>query len=276
MAKFDFNLWDAFEGHTTSATALTNTEARDNTSRQLLSYKGYPFEKQYADMFMSGENSAKYKNQLVMYSVSRTISAEQVRHRLPLWTQAWHTAILSGTVNPAQRPKFRTDVPQQDIQSALTGDPFGDNDLPSGSPWWEKDPTDHTSMVLSTAGKLLQQVQHNTRVAVLANTDKITDTHNSMVKLDNTIAKYYRDQHVPHDQWLVRGKGIPLMAFEQILLKHASETTPAEGPLRHIYTKPRPSNMPCDTYFDTCIHQMTVCAELETSFRLKARNFLGL
>ena len=99
-------------------------------------------------------------------------------------------------------------------------------------------------------------MQHNTRVAVLANTDKITDSHNSMVKFDNTIAKYYKSKEVPHDQWLSRGKAIPLVAFEKILLEHASVTTPAEGPLRYIYTKPRPSRMACDTYFDKCMHQM--------------------
>ena len=276
MAKFDFTMWDAFEGHTESASALTTTEARDTTSQQLLSYKGYPFAKEFVAKFESGKDSAKYKQTLVMYSVSRTISAEQVRHRLPMWTQAWQTAILQGTVNPAHKPKFRKDVPHQSIQSALTNDPFGDFDLPDGFPWWEKDPTDSTSQTLSSSGKLIQQAQHNMRVAVLSNTDKITDSVNSKLKLDEKVAKYYQSKGIPHDQWLTRERGITLAAFEKILLKHASETTPAEGPLRHIYTKPRPDGMPCDMYYKACMRQRDLCLELEPSFKLKPKNFLGL
>ena len=94
MANFDFKMWDAFEGHAVSASALTTTEARDTTSQQLLSYKGYPFATEFVDKFESGKDSARYKQTLVMYSVSRTVSAEQVRHRLSMWTQAWQTAIL--------------------------------------------------------------------------------------------------------------------------------------------------------------------------------------
>ena len=61
MTNYDFKMWNAFEGHTVSASALTTTEARDTTSRQLLSYKGYPFAKEFVAKFESGKDSAKYK-----------------------------------------------------------------------------------------------------------------------------------------------------------------------------------------------------------------------
>ena len=64
MANFDYKMWDAFEGHAVSASALTTVEARDTTSQQLLSYKGYPFAKDCTAKFESGKDSAKYKQAL--------------------------------------------------------------------------------------------------------------------------------------------------------------------------------------------------------------------
>ena len=59
MANFDLNMWDAFDGHAVSASALTTAEARDTTSQQFLSFKGYPFTKEIVTKFESGKDSGK-------------------------------------------------------------------------------------------------------------------------------------------------------------------------------------------------------------------------
>ena len=61
-----------------------------------------------------------------------------------------------------------------------------------------------------------------------------------------------------------------------MLLKHAAATIPMEGPLRHILTQTRATGMTCSQYYDACMRQMKLWAQLEPDLSLKPKNFLGL